>query len=828
MSGYSDDEYAALIASLIEAARTNYAAFVSLVHRPNYKHSTFSYRVCKAIDQFVDDVLAGKRPILVLEAPPQHGKSSLVSRCLPPYLYGRLTGALPAVRVASASYAQTLANSFARDVKSTMLEPIYREIFPQVSMIGFRGAVDRSDEFTVPQGGAYKAVGAGGPLTGFPVDCFVGATLIDTDAGAIRVDKLHAHAKTVKVLSRNQKGGLEYARIKAIGHRETTRLYRITTEAGRVLEVTGNHPIYAGGRYTAAAELTPGDVLLCAVQDDRDAHRGGLHQTVGAEQHFVLQQDVRGAVEACGEPPLSGLRDENQVARGGALLGVPGRVLETANAGPRGSARDGVRDVRQDVHERLEGGRVAHLQPGLQRSGTFGAHARRGEPEIHRRAYKGAGPQAAAQPGSIPVRAAGDTGPRRAQVRDLRLAEELARPPHRREPGAQLILQFTDTVLGLPSVVPQPAHGRSYESDTVRMVEVLDRAAVVYDLQVETNANLFANGILAHNCAIIDDPTKNAEEALSPVVQDSREAWLDSVVLTRLQLRSGLIIMGTPWSARDLMARARMKFENEAGRYTFLAFPALNEPEQIGYNPDLPAGPLVPHLHDRTKLLELKRNMSEFWWSALYQQQPMSEVGAIFSKDHVQYYRRAELPKSFARIIMSVDATFKDGNGTDYVFAGVWGKVIEEGAERVYLLDWRRERLSFTKTSEAIIALKNKWPRVNKIYIEEAANGAALIDMLSKHFPQIVGVPPLGSKEARAHATSWVWDNKQVFLPHPEESPGIVPVVAEITSFPDTVTGHDDSVDGMSIALHELMLRNPIASMITKEILKQAQAQTRR
>ncbi|QMV32349.1 hypothetical protein T2_00032 [Ralstonia phage Elie] len=495
MSGYSDTEYTALIASMVEAARTNYAAFVSLVHRPNYKHSIFSYKVCKAIDQFVDDVLAGKRPVLLLEAPPQHGKSSLVSRCLPPYLYGRLTGRLPAVRVASASYAQTLANSFARDVKSTMLEPIYREIFPQVSMIGFRGAVDRSDEFSIPLGGAYKAVGAGGPLTGFPVD-------------------------------------------------------------------------------------------------------------VG----------------------------------------------------------------------------------------------------------------------------------------------------------------------------------------------------------------------------IIDDPTKNAEEALSAVVQDSREAWLDSVVLTRLQLRSGLIIMGTPWSARDLMARARAKFENEAGRYTFLAFPALNEPEQIGYNPELPAGPLVPHLHDRTKLLELKRNMSEFWWSALYQQQPMSEVGSIFSKEHVQYYRRAELPESFARVIMSVDATFKDGNGTDYVFAGVWGKVIEEGAERVYLLDWRRERLSFTKTSEAIIALRNKWPRCSKIYIEEAANGAALIDMLSKHFPQIVGVPPLGSKEARAHATSWVWDNKQVFLPHPEESPGIVPVVAEITSFPDTVTSHDDSVDGMTIALHQLMLKNPIAAMITRDVLKQAQA----
>ncbi|MDR3389077.1 MAG: LAGLIDADG family homing endonuclease, partial [Rudaea sp.] len=59
---------------LTQIARTNFAAFVSAVHRPRFKHSAFSANVCRAVDQFVDDVLAGKRPVLMLTAPPQHGK----------------------------------------------------------------------------------------------------------------------------------------------------------------------------------------------------------------------------------------------------------------------------------------------------------------------------------------------------------------------------------------------------------------------------------------------------------------------------------------------------------------------------------------------------------------------------------------------------------------------------------------------------------------------------------------------------------------------------------------------------------------------------------
>lgn len=471
---------------LIEAARTNYAAFVSAVHRPRFRHSAFSARVCREIDVFVEDVLAGKRPVLMLTAGPQHGKSSLIARCLPPYLFGRLTGELPAVRIACASYALSLARRNTRDAAGIMDEPIYRAIFPHTALIGFKGT-RTSDGFDVPQGGGLRGVGVGGGLTGFSLDI-----------------------------------------------------------------------------------------------------------------------------------------------------------------------------------------------------------------------------------------------------------------------------------------------------------------------------------------AIVDDATSNAQQALSTVVQDGLEAWYESVLITRLQQRSGTVIIGTPWSANDLLARVRRKMEGDP-RFRRLSFPALNLPSEIGYDPELPEGALVPELHSEAKLREMKAHMSEMWWASLFQQTPLAEYGAIFKRDHVQYYRRAELPANLVQCIISVDATFKDGDASDYVGVGVWGKTSDD---RVWLLDWRREKLAFMATASAIVDLKKKHPRVARIYIEDAANGSALIDMLKKHITGLVGVPPMGSKEARAHAVSWVWQNKCVMLPHPDENPGIVPVVAEITSFPDVA--NDDMVDMMTIALHQLCLRSPIASLITADVLRMA------
>lgn len=146
-------------------ARTHLADYINYTNS-KYKESFFSQSVCSAIDQFLEDVLAGKRPILVLQAPPQHGKSEIASRKLPAYILGKF----PDLRVGGASYSDELATSMAQDVRRGLASDEHKRIFP-CSDEKRRYDVNRTGEFTAPGGaGSYLGVGVGSGLTGRPLD----------------------------------------------------------------------------------------------------------------------------------------------------------------------------------------------------------------------------------------------------------------------------------------------------------------------------------------------------------------------------------------------------------------------------------------------------------------------------------------------------------------------------------------------------------------------------------------------------------------------------------------------------------------------------------
>jgi len=296
---------------------------------------------------------------------------------------------------------------------------------------------------------------------------------------------------------------------------------------------------------------------------------------------------------------------------------------------------------------------------------------------------------------------------------------------------------------------------------------------------------------------IIDDPVRDAKDALSETVKESQWNWYQSVFATRLGERSGQIVMSTSWAEDDLGGRIVEHFRGNP-RLTHLRFPAINSPNETGYNPDLPLGPLCPEFRSLEFLLQQRTLLSDFWWSALYQQSPRSLGGNVFKEIGIQYYAPKDLPEKFDKVIASVDATFKDTDGTDYVVAQVWGK---RGAN-TYLLDQVRDRMSFTKTVEAIIKLHEKWPQVREILIEDKANGPAVIDVLKGTLPGIIPVEPDGSKLARAHSITFVWEAKNIWLPYPQITPWLRAFVGEITAFP--AAAHDDQVDAMTQALRRL------------------------
>jgi predicted phage terminase large subunit-like protein len=111
--------------------------------------------------------------------------------------------------------------------------------------------------------------------------------------------------------------------------------------------------------------------------------------------------------------------------------------------------------------------------------------------------------------------------------------------------------------------------------------------------------------------------------------------------------------------------------------------------------------------------------------------------------------------------------------------------------------------MNFLETLEAIRALIYEFPQYRKIFIEKAANGAAVINALENEIAGIIGVPPSGSKVARYHAISGQLARGEVALPHPNVYGRTNEFVSECAHA--GIGGRfDDTADMMALALPQM------------------------
>ena len=771
-------------------ARKSVAEYISYTN-PRYKRSWFSDSVCAELDRFILDVQAGKRPILILQAPPQHGKSEIVSRRLPAFLLGKF----PDLRVGAASYNDDLVSGMSRDVRRTLASPEHQKLFP-ISGLRTKFDIDRTTEFNMPGAiGGYVGVGIGGGLSGRPVDCLVAGTLVETDHGQKCIEKLEIDGSACKVLSFSKKEGLHYANVKAFASSKRLGIYRIHTERGSILETTGGHRFYTPRGYVKASKLAIGEILMSAVRERTNQDGGGLQKVEGE----ILLTRVRGFRNTHG-PSLQRLwRDFAEKPCGSFLC----RMFTHQ----KGQQKQSLSPIRKDsiglphvsklirICKSRSGKVFDVLRESMRRSRPCFQDVFGWKSEVEKWGYSFAGAGSFGQ--SLPDNKTRDSTSRRLFLRTVQgFRQKIRGSSYRRECSEQRVIEFSDSLCSMPSQSSQ-ADGWTTEADRVVRIETVCKEAVVYDIQVENSHNFFANGILVHNCGIIDDPIKDQQEALSPKTKGGVWDWYQTVFTTRLSENSGQIIMATSWAEDDLAGRIMSEMAGNP-RVKVLKFPAINRQGEAGYNPDLPEGPLVPQLHSLAKLEETKALLSDYWWACIYQQSPRALGGNVFKEAGVQYYFKKDLPAKFDKVIASWDCTFKDTDGTDFVTGGVWAKA---GASS-YLLDQTRARMSFTKTVKEVKDLRDRWPQIRETLIEDKANGPAVIDTLKTVVPGLIAVEPDGSKLARAHAVTWVWEALNVFLPHPSEAPWVKDFVAELLSFP--AAAHDDQVDQTTQALRRL------------------------
>ena len=125
---------------------------------------------------------------------------------------------------------------------------------------------------------------------------------------------------------------------------------------------------------------------------------------------------------------------------------------------------------------------------------------------------------------------------------------------------------------------------------------------------------------------IIDDPIKNDEEARSASFREKQWQWWQSVATTRLRPGALIVLIQTRWNRDDLTGRVLKQAEETGHQWRVVKFPALAEEHDVlGRQP---GEALWPEVFTRERLDKVRDSHTNYYWQALYQQNPVAEGSA--------------------------------------------------------------------------------------------------------------------------------------------------------------------------------------------------------
>lgn len=790
----------------VRHARTSLIDFTR-VTKPDYLFGWFNRELCRVLDQFLEDVINKKSPRLIISAPPRHGKSELVSRRFIAYALGRY----PHLQIMNASYSSDLATSFNRDVQAIIDDPVFNEIFPDTLINGNMAKIlgrddvknlkKTTDFIETNKKGYMLSAGVGGAFTGFGANCLTGENLIDTINGKVFIKDVSIGSTVICYNEKTHK--LECGKVIAKKVSYASEIYRLCDKQGRSISCTGEHQIFTGTGYNKANTVTEGTNLMCLVRER--THNDDVRISEGCFKRLfksVLQQAMCGRKRAYQRYSKAQMSNVWQIVC--QRCEVLFRLFEDCTQKTERWCcpdRENVLNLWQSLFGSIQGQRELCnvLLNGLQEQSSikYDEWCRQREIQERNNIRKR---NERSKKGVLPHKTACEekgTG-----MCSMWGNGAFRTSPCRFKSLKQYFRQCCKNLHRMSQRMSQTGSFGNLHASSIQSIERICHKTLipVYDIQIEgNNNNYFANGILVHNCFIIDDPFKNREEADSETIRNKVWDWFTSTAYTRLSEGGGMIIMNTRWSTEDLTGKILQKMSiGECDNYTIFEFPAIATHDET-YRKE--GEPLHPERYSLAKLEAIRNTIGVKDWASLYQQSPIPDGGGMFKQDWLQYYD--ELPDHFDKIVMSFDMTFKDTKTSDYVCGQVW--IQEKGS--FYLVDQIRGRYDFVTTLRKFVEFTRKHDYCMRKLIEDKANGTAVINTLKSRMSGIIPIVPHESKEARASAVTTLWEAHNVFLPNPDKYQWVGrEFVPELLVFPGGK--HDDQVDCMTQALNDLVSKN--------------------
>ena len=739
---------------------------------------------------------------LIISMPPQEGKSQRTSRRFPLWVLTQN----PDTRIAIASYEARVARRWGRATRD--------DITQHGHDLGLKVRDDLSAQhewqLAGHDGGVYT-VGVGGALTGRAVDCISGDMHIECEYGRITADTAFARGITQILAFDHTAGRAVWRRVEASRRLPSREVVEIRTQAGRVLTCTPDHRVHTSGGYVPAGDLRPGETLLVLVdaprmpmRSDMARQQSGHQESYRAGQPALLLnvlRDRRHRRIAAFTKLLSLRGTSSEIPQDHVLRGLPGSTAGECSCDARLPAMRKVIPSAIDSHGLL----LAHV---CERR-SLGADDRTRK--------------LALQDGNelremVPVDEAAYSRTRRSSVRGLlagffdhirTLGQDSGEvhagdTPHQRGRAGQQTSEPDHALHDMSRRAPQ------VERDTVAVVlRSGARKVDVYDFQVEGTHNFFAEGVLVHNCMVIDDPVKDRAQAESKIYRERVWDWWTDVASTRLAPGAPCVLILTRWHHDDLAARLLA---------TDTGWELLNIPAQADHDPS--KGETDPLGREPGEfMISARGRTQEQWearkaaagprtWASLYQGSPSPNQGGVFpttwtTDPHPIWVTRedgARWVPGADEVIQSWDLAFKDADTSDYVAWGVWARI----GTQAHLVDVGHARLDFTATLVKVREITARWPQAVGKLVEDKANGPAVINTLRSEIPGIIPVEPQGSKYSRAVAASPFAHAGNIVLPDPAHTPAVVDLLDEARDFPNGK--HDDLVDQLTQAANQLLL----------------------
>lgn len=275
-----------------------------------------------------------------------------------------------------------------------------------------------------------------------------------------------------------------------------------------------------------------------------------------------------------------------------------------------------------------------------------------------------------------------------------------------------------------------------------------------------------------------DDPYKNRQDADSGVFKKTFEEWFTSTWRTRLEGDGAMVLIFTRWNYDDigkfLLDRDIEEDIEEFYRWKVLKLNALIESEEEAAVDPLQrklGEALWPEKYSAKILLQIKKEVGPRDWRALYKQDPTAKEGDVFQRSWFHFYRKEELKTwEVEKEASSWDMGFAKTETSDFT-VGLEGSLVLIGEERKLALTHRTKgRMNFTDAKKAMVSRAVLNPMISQWYVENKANGPAIITDLNGVIYGLTPVNPeeVGSKDSRHQAAATHVEAGKVLLPQGE------------------------------------------------------------